>query len=409
MKIFDARRPRSTRRRSLRPWSLACIALALVVSACSSGDDQSGDKSADPITIAVMAPFSGDYAIFGEGYKAGIETWIAVNGEPEVNGRPVEFVYPDEGCDVSTGQEAFRRVSNKITAVMGPSCSAVVKALKPAFAQAKTPVLFLGHSSSITEDETDGWVFRLSQPDRAIVGVFADYLFEQWKSEGVSKVALMHDTSTTNADAPQYYAGSAKDAGIDLVENLSYELGTTDFTPQLLKVRQSGAEALILQSFGGDEAKIIKQAASMGLKLKLASGSDTPYPETIEGGMPEIDGVVFYADYVAGADDPGIKKFEDAWNAENPDVLPVDLNYEAYLGMSLMMEALKQPGADAGGEALRDAIANINYKFGDIDISFLPNGDQANLLTFIGKVEDGKAKLVKLAVSPRAEAAGYAK
>ena len=382
------------------------LAIALAMAACGSSSKKSSGSSSSSgggktLEVGVLAPFSGDYAIYGQAYMRGVKAWEQINGQPQVNGQKVDVKPLDDRCDVATGVGAVRRDAPNLTALLGPSCSSVAPPLKPLLAQYKLPTLELGHAASITLGApAGGWFFRISQPDTANQWAFGQYLLDKWKGQGITKFGVIYDTSVTDATAARSWAAIAKQNGVDLVASASFADGTTDFTAQLEKLKQAGAQAYVLQVFGPDESRIVQQVNQLGIHVPLASAEDTPYPFVLQR-TPGIDGMEFYSDYVPGVKNADMQAFERAFQKVSPGTTPLDVDYEGWLGMTVLMDALKQPGATAGGEKLRDALAHVQAQVGNLTVSFLPNGDQQQVLTYAGRVQHGRAVLEKLLVSPR--------
>jgi branched-chain amino acid transport system substrate-binding protein len=388
------------------------VALAASVAACgsdsaSSGGSAGASTSSKPVVLGVQAPFTGDYAIYGEAYKRGIETWKAQHGgKLEAGGHPITVKEIDDGCDVKTGISAFRKNSADLSVLMGPACSSVVEAVKPLARASQVPVMFLGQAASLTVGQTDGWLFRLTQPDTANAQAFGKYVIEDWKAKWIAKIAVLHDTSVLDKDAAKTWGGLAGPAGMKIVADQSFDLGATDFTSAVLKVKQSGAEAVVIQTYGPEEARIIKQMADLKIKIPIAAGTDTAYPSTIKAAGPAIEGAAFYSDYIAGSDLTALKGFETAFVKLYPDREPENTDYEAWLGMALLSNALEQPGAADSGDALRKALAGAKVDLGGVEQSYAANGDQSTVLTFVATVKNGKPAVTEVLKDPRSNFGG---
>ncbi len=392
---------------------LAVVAVAALLAACgssssggsggggSSGGGSGGSKS--PIVVGVEAPFSGDYAIYGEGYLRGIAAWEAQNGQPTVGGRKVQIKNIDDQCSVGTAVAAFRRVATQLTAVLGPSCSAEGPALAPLLAADHVPALDLGHAASITLPYHGGWFFRMTQPDAPNQYAFAQYLLPLWKKQGITKLGLIYDTTTTDAGAAKSWTQAAKSQGDQLVASQPFQEGATDFTSEILKIKNAGAQAVVLQVYGPDESNIIHQMTDLKVKIPIASAEDTPYPFVINKQTgPGIEGVWFYSDYIHGSGKQPLTAFEQSFDKLHPGRIPMDIDWEGYLAMDVLMHALKQPGAASGGTNLQKALQQTNLPLGDLPaVTFLPNGDQTNTLTYVGRVQNMKPVFKKLLVQPR--------
>src|SRR5690606_4802554 len=99
---------------------------------------------------------------------------------------------------------------------------------------------------------------------------------------------------------------------------------------------------------------------------------------------------------------PALAKFEEDYRAAYGDKVPNDIQYEGWLAMTVLADALeREPGAT--GEDLRDAIQDTDLSYGDFNLGFDEDGDQDQVLTFIGEVKDDKATSLDLVVTPRAD------
>jgi branched-chain amino acid transport system substrate-binding protein len=378
---------------------VAAIVL-LAASACASSSGGTDKDSDSPIEVAILAPFSGDLGYWGEGYRRGVETYESQFGKMVIGDREVKLLELDDQCDVATSVAAFQRESKNLTAALGPPCSAVAQAVDPLATKSQVPLLILAQSASLTVEQEEGWLFRLTQPDTANLYSFAKNMIDAWSAEGIEKVAVLHDTSVLNKDVKMQWEQAAEGSGIEVVADISFELGDTDFTSQVIKTQESDATAVAIASYGPEIAQLIKQLNDAQVDVQIAASTDAAYPSTIEAAGDAIEGTTFYSDYLAGSDDQGLKDFEAAFEKLYPDLQPQALEYEAYIGAGLLMDALTKTDGE-GGEALQQALFEATFAVGDTDVSFMSNGDQENVLTVIGRVEQGEAVVDRLISEPR--------
>jgi len=362
--------------------------------------------AAETATVGVFAPFSGDYATYGEGYDRGITIWKEMYGDLKAGDKTVEIKNIDDACDVNTGLAAYRRESGNLLAAIGPGCSGVVRALSPLAATDKLPLLFLGHGAGLTMmGVKDGYAFRMTQPDDFIQKIFAKFILEKWKSEGKTKIATIHDTSDAYANSGELIKQAVTDAGMEFVADEKFDLGNKDFTAQLLSVKKSGAQAAIIATYEADEGRLLQQLADLSLDLTVAGSGDTPYlalvdKDMVGGNQKSLENVYYYSDFVPGEKATEVAKFNDAFQKKY-GIVPLDVDYEGWLAMSILNTALKAPGATEGGEKLRAALQSAKVDLGGRDVTFLENGDQSTLLTYIGQIKNGSPTLVDLVQSPR--------
>lgn len=367
-----------------------------------------GARAADNVTVGLLAPFSGDYATYGEGYDRGIAVWKDMYGELKVDGKTVEIKKIDDNCDVNTGLAAYRRESAGLLALLGPACSGVVRAVTPLATTDKRPMLFLGHGAGLTmAGVKSGYGFRMTQPDDFIQQVFSKFILEKWKAEGKTKIAALHDTTVAYGNTGELLREAATKYGLQFVADEKFDLGAKDFTGQLLNVKKSGAQAAIIATYEADEGRLLQQIADLKLDLTVAGSGDTPYlaivdKDMIAGNAKILENVYYYSDYVPGAKGAEVAKFEAAFTKKY-GIVPLDIHYEAWLAMTVLKQALQVPGAVDGGDKLRQSLQDAKVDLGGREVTFLENGDQTTLLTYIGQIKNGTPTLVELVQSPRSD------
>lgn len=363
-------------------------------------------RAADTAVIGVIAPFSGDYATYGEGYGRGITIWKEMYGDLKAGDKTVEIKQIDDMCDVNTGLAAYRREASNLLAAIGPACSGVVRAVTPLAATDKVPLLFLGHGAGLTMTGVkDGYTFRMTQPDDLIQKIFAKFILDKWKAEGKTKIAAIHDTSDAYSNTGNLIKEAVEGAGMEFVADEKFDLGNKDFTAQLLNIKKSGAEAAIIATYEADEGRLLQQLADLNLDLTVAGSGDTPYlalvdTDMVGGNTKSLEDVYYYSDFVPGEQATEVAKFNAAYTKKYGKV-PLDIDYEGWLAMSILNTALKTPGASEGGDKLRQALQLAKVDLGGREVSFIENGDQSTLLTYIGQIKNGVPTLVDLVQLPR--------
>ena len=114
----------------------------------------SGAAHADTIKVGVIGTMSGPYALFGQNFKAGIEAWVAENGN-KVAGHDVEFIYRDEESPNPAKSKALAQeliVKDKVQYIAGLYFTPDAMAVAPLLEEAKTPmIVFNAATSAIVE------------------------------------------------------------------------------------------------------------------------------------------------------------------------------------------------------------------------------------------------------------------
>jgi len=236
--------------------ALAALAVALGLGAAPA-------RAQDVIKIGYTADQSAsgvaELGIAGRwGFEAAIEDLNKAGG---VLGRKVVGVIRD---DLGTPPKAIQNVTElidneKVHAIVGPANSGNALAWLHLPQQKKVPVLVpIATATEITTryaKESQNYLFRVSMVDREQVALLAAYAAKASKSK---KVAIL-------ADSTGYGQGGIKDAtevlamhGIKPAAVEKYGPKDTDITSQLTKIRDAGADTVIIYGIADGAANVLR-------------------------------------------------------------------------------------------------------------------------------------------------------
>ncbi|CAH1690831.1 Peripla_BP_6 domain-containing protein [Hyphomicrobiales bacterium] len=202
---------------------------------------------AETVKIGVIMGLSGPPTIvdFGESWMQGVET--AVREYKESGGKhQIELItYNDEAKPERAVALAQRLISNdKVSIALGTVNSGNAAAFAPLFQEAKIPVLVgPAIATNIVEQfkhEKPSYVFRCSLVEKFQVEKLLD-----WTTTNFKKVGLLHATSGYGIFAAGEVRNGLKARGYDLVAVEAVAPNVTDYSPQLLKLREAGAEIVL--------------------------------------------------------------------------------------------------------------------------------------------------------------------
>jgi branched-chain amino acid transport system substrate-binding protein/urea transport system substrate-binding protein len=123
----------------LRLMSLAWLAC------CGWTTNVTSARSAEPIKVGAVLPFSGGVELYGGQAKLGIDLAAReINAGGGILGRPVEVVYEDDKTDPAAALDATHKLieRDRVLAVVGPITSRNLDAIAPAIESTKTPLLY---------------------------------------------------------------------------------------------------------------------------------------------------------------------------------------------------------------------------------------------------------------------------
>lgn len=179
-----------------------------------------------------------------------------INAKGGVLGRKLEMVVADETENPETGISAIKKLTadEKVDVLIGGYTSGVTLAQLPHISAAKTIYLGVGSASPAiqakvkTDYDNYKYIFRVGPLNSAIQAAqLTQFISTFVKGElGISKIAIVGENATwVQGLAPLLQKGAAA-AGVDVRMTEYFDSQTSDFSPLFSKVKDSGAQYLIV-------------------------------------------------------------------------------------------------------------------------------------------------------------------
>lgn len=329
-------------------------ASALVLSVCTA-------FAADPIKIGSVLSVTGPAAFLGDPELKTLQMLVEdINKKGGVLGRQLELVSYDDGSDASKANGFGKRLidDDKVDLIVGGTTTGSTMSMVPLVEKAGVPFISLAGAVVIVEP-VKKWVFKTPHTDR----MAAEKVFEDMKKRGITKVALLSETSGFGQSGRKETEGVAAKFGITLVANETYGAKDTDMGPQLTKIRNTpGVEAVFIFGLGQGPAIATKGYKQLGITLPLYHAHGVASEEFIKLAGPAAEGVRLPAAALLAAsklpaNDPQkaiaegyIKEFTTKWKTDVST-----FGAHAYDGLGIAVDAIKRAGSTDKAK-VRDAI-----------------------------------------------------
>jgi len=273
--------------------------LAILAAACGSGASKvtgtgssstsSSQASTEPIKIGVVGPMTGLASFVGKNMVEGIQLAVDdINKEKLLGGRPVQFVQRDDEFDPAKTVVAVRDLIEKehVVALFGPASSTTYLAVKQVLDQAKVPAWVIAAGSQLGQDP---YVFRSFIPDSIEINALGKYLPAHF-----SKIAIVGGNDPESQVFNNAMKASLTANGKPPVTIATFAVDDTDYSPIALKIKQSGADAVVLGTqlglFGARYAQAQKNVGGTAKMFGLAGLINYTYPDLALGAA---DGTTF--------------------------------------------------------------------------------------------------------------------
>ncbi|KIZ40057.1 MULTISPECIES: ABC transporter substrate-binding protein [Rhodopseudomonas] len=270
----------------------------------------SGTASADVVKVGVIGTMSGPYALFGKNFKMGIDAWVADHGN-KVGSHEVEFIYKDEEGPNPAKSKALAQeliVKDKVQYLAGVYFTPNAMAIAPLLEESKTPLVVMNAATSSIVQKSPYIVrtsFTMWQNTVPAANV-------AWKA-GSKKVAIAVADYGPGIDAEAAFKKTFEADGGSVVEAVRIPLATTDFSPIMQRIKNSGADTIFtFLPSGPPTLGFVKAYIDNGLKadgIKLMSTGDV----VTEPDLPNIGdqgiGILSTYHYAVSHDSPENKAF----------------------------------------------------------------------------------------------------
>ena len=254
----------------LRILGAVLLVAALAVTPALAQSKAPGVTDAE-VTLGMTTPLSGPAAAWGT-TALGAEAWAKyVNEQGGVHGRKIKILLKDDGYNPGRALANVNELKDSVFALVGLLGTAVLNANKDNIADAKLPTIWpYGNPQVFAKQPREKLrtVFMV-YPDYGDEG---DFLVHQAaKLGGAKKVAIFYqndDYGKGGLDGVK--RGVGKLAGsVALAAEVSYEVSDRELSTHALKVKESGADAVIIYSTATHGAGLIKEMAKAGYRPKI--------------------------------------------------------------------------------------------------------------------------------------------
>lgn len=225
------------------------------------------------VVIGLTTPLSGPAAAWGNTAVA-MEAWAKyVNDQGGVHGRKIRTVLKDDGYVPGRAVANLTEMKDSVFAVVGLLGSAVLNASKDLVAEAKIPVINPYGNPAIWErqpPEKRRYVF-VNYPDYIDEGEFL--VTHAVNKMGAKKVAVFLQNDEYGKGGLEGVKKGIRGLGgkASVAAEVSYELTDRELGTHALKIKDSGADTVVIYSTISHGANLVKEMAKVGYRPKLVA------------------------------------------------------------------------------------------------------------------------------------------
>ncbi len=368
--------------------ALLCVAMvSSMVAGCggkkeeAATDAPAAESSTDAtFKIGGIGPTTGGAAIYGKAVQNAMELAVAeINEAGGMNGYQVEVKFADDEHDAEKSVNAYNDLKDwgmqmLLGTVTSTPCIAV------ADKTAADNMFQLTPSGSAVDCVANDNAFRVCFSDPNQGTASAQYIGENGLA---TKVAVIYDSSDVySSGIYETFAAEAANQPFEIVAAEAFTADSkTDFTVQVQKAKDAGAELVFLPIYYQEVALILDQASKTGYAPTFFGCDGVDGLLSLEGFDTALaEGVMLLTPFVADEDNAAtqafVAKFEEQYGGT-----PNQFAADAYDGMYAIKAAVEKAGITPDMsvsdicEAMKTAMTEITVNGLTGDITWDASGE----------------------------------
>lgn len=336
------------------------VVLGLLVTACRP-------KGPETIKIGLNAELTGGIPVVGASCKNAAELAMEeINnaGGLEVGGKKykIEILIEDNEDKAESAAAAAQKLNAAgVLLMIGPNASRnAIPAAEVAESNKMPMISPWSTNPKTTIDATTGqpkkYVLRACFIDDFQGVVAARFAMTELASK---KPAVLYDVASEyNKGIAEIYKKTMEEAGIQVVAFETYTTGDKDFSAQLTKIIQAGADSLFLPNYYTEVPLQVQQAHKLGFPGVVFGSDSWGATELIDLCGADCEGYFFTTHYAADIATPKAQAFIKAYEARYGKI-PDDVAALTYDTFGLAFQAIQSAGK-IDREAVNQALHNIS-------------------------------------------------
>ncbi len=242
------------------------LAAAIAIALASTFSPATGLAAEANPCIGNSGPVTGPASFAGKSIKMGAEMAVdEINAKGGILGKKIKFIQYDDAGAPPRGVANVRRIGLKdgCVAMIGGYHSTVALAMRAPIHEIK--MVYVGviaaNTKVIENGRNPNWMFRVSAKDRWV----SKYLVaEALKRSPGNKVGIMYENTGWGRGAFPDIQAALREKNLKEVGAETFNWKDTDMTPQLMRLRDAGAESLVMWGLDREGNQIMRSLQKIG-------------------------------------------------------------------------------------------------------------------------------------------------
>ena len=297
--------------------------------------------SAETISIADVAEFSGGGATVGTNWKNGIDLAVEeINAAGGILGNKIVVTHADSQSSPGVAKTQVQKaLDNDPYVLLGPGYSGSVKVTAPLAAEAGIAQIMGGEAAELTTTGNK-FLFRTSFGQQSSMPKVARFIANDLKAKNVALVWVNNDFGRGGRDTVK---AELEKSGVKIAADLSTEAGQADFAADVGKIKASGADAVFVYLNEEESARILKELKRQSVSLPLIGETTLVGQKVIELAGADANGAMAHVGLTTDAPIDAIRSFRDRF-VKKYNYVPDHNGLKGFLAVQMVKAGTEKMG-----------------------------------------------------------------
>ena len=371
---------------------------------------QHGTKAEKTIKIGFIAPLTGPLSYGGKDMKQGALLAVEeINNQGGINIKgahyKIELVIRDDEGKPATGTDVVQELltQENVYAIVGSYSSSVTLAVQPLIMKAsKLLIVPVAVADKIT-DAGYPYTFRVCANQKMQTVQNAEWIYNNVNPK---TFAMLLENTDYGRGGGKIWSEYMENQGVKKVAEEYFNIGTTDFSSQLSKIKNTNPDVVFVVASTNDAANIMTQAREIGLHKQFVMLGGVAQDEFLRLAGESALGLVHNSYFEPTSKRPEAVHFVNAFK-EKWGRYPAMFAAGTYDAIYTLKRALESAGT-LNVDAVANAIRNLSFDGAQGRIYFDNHGQAQTkvLIVQVQHVEDGINGLGRVILYPLSDKQG---
>jgi len=338
------------------------MATAIALAPLASYADDTTGVTKDTIRIGMFGPLTGPTAMGSLPLLGATAIYKNVNDNGGINGRKIEVLVEDDACDPNKTIAATKKLiaQDQVFMIHGGWCSGTVMAIKPELKNhPEIPFMVLGAASTAISSPLQSNIFH---PVATTVTVANSMVNFALSKPNATRIAIISHSDEWGKSHIEPAVAALKAKGLEPVEMVYLEHGSTDATSQLLRLRAAKPDVVLAILLQPELTIYLRDANKYGIKAPTIATQGVSLEDMVKRVSNPAATRELYVFYPLSAtlDAPAFKKWNDIYLAAHPKDPVETLSFMGMTGALAIVDAIKRSGPDLTREKFMAELNKLN-------------------------------------------------